>query len=262
MSYIQRHRSLILMSLLLGMNGLFITPSHAAKPRPKPTQFKPRPSPIRWTPPPPPPNLGDPSDRGQGGGSRGSCDAYKPVTALLPRSQSWGLTTQSHPTLWLNLPKGIAAQVPLELVLQDAQGKSLFKKIWKAPETPSGIIAIPIPIEAPALQLNQSYRWAISIYCDAENPDTPVTVRGAIDRTALSPTAAAQLATLPLAIDQAALYAEQGIWYDAITTLGLARRSTAPSANYPATIAWKDLLKQAELQNLISAPLHVVHLMD
>jgi Domain of Unknown Function (DUF928) len=262
MSYNQRHQSLILISLLMGTNGLFITPSHAATPPPKNTQFKPRPSPIRWTPPPPPPNLGDPSDRGQGGGSRGNCDAYKTVTALLPRSQSWGLTTQAHPMLWLNLPKGIAAQVPLELVLQDAQGKPLFKKIWKAPETPSGIISIPVPTEAPALQLNQSYRWAISIYCDAENPDTPVKIWGAIDRTALSPAAAAKLATLPLAIDQAALYAEQGVWYDAVTTLGLARRSRTHSANYPATIAWKDLLKQAELQSLMSAPLHVVPLMD
>jgi Domain of Unknown Function (DUF928) len=237
-------RSLTLISLLLGFNGLRPTLAAPATPR----LLK---SSIRWTPPPPPPNLGDPGGRGQGGGSRGSCDAYKTVSALLPRSQSWGLTTQTHPTFWLNLPKGLADQVPLEISLQNRQGKPLFKKVWNAALSNPGIVHLSLPQDAPALQINQQYRWSIAIYCDAENPDTPVMIRGTIGRVDLPPSAADRLTPALSAIDKATLYAEQGIWYDAVTTLGLEQLSQPTTS---ASIAWNTLLQQAGLSSLRSVP--------
>jgi hypothetical protein len=246
MKFFQALRSLTLLGILIGLT----LPSLAAPV--KPSKSAPRPSPIRWNPPPPPPNLGDPGGRGQGGGSRGDCKAYEGMKALLPGSQTAGLTTQERPTFWLNLPKGLADQVPLEMSLQTAQGKPLFKKIWNATPTPAGIVHIPLPQDAPALQVNQRYRWSISIYCDAETPDTPVTVRGTIARTTLSPTVNLENFTQLSAIEKASLYAEQGIWYDALTTLGLERQT----ATHPALLrAWDTLLQQAELQPMIAIPL-------
>jgi Domain of Unknown Function (DUF928) len=223
----------LIIATLISLQTGFMLPSMAAPKPSTPSKSKTRRSVIRWMPPPPPPNLGDPGDRGQGGGSRGSCLPYKDVSALLPRSQ-WGLTTLAHPTIWLNAPKGIAANVPLEFVLQNAAGKTLFKERIDAAATSAGTTQIPFPAAAPALQVNQQYRWSIAIYCDAEVPDQPLTVRGGISRSALSPTATEDLAKAKTAIEQAAIYAEEGIWYDSLTTLG-------PELGIP----WQDLLEQA-----------------
>jgi hypothetical protein len=228
-------RSLLVLTLLL---GTAIAPALAA-PVTKP-KVRPR---IRWQPPPMPPNLGDPAGRGQGGGSRGPCRKYDKVSALLPASQ-WGLTTLEYPTVWLNLPKGMAAQVPVEFVLENNQGKVLFKEIADAAQTPAGINPFPLPTRAPALQVNQQYRWSIAIYCDAEAPDKPVVIRGKIGRSALSSLAETRLSQSLDAIDRASIYAEQGFWYDALTTLGMERRSAGGRA---VAIAWKDLLNQVNL---------------
>jgi Domain of Unknown Function (DUF928) len=228
-------RSCLILTLLF---GTAIAPALAA-PVTKP-KVRAR---IRWQPPPVPPNLGDPGGRGQGGGSRGPCDNYDKVSALLPPSQ-WGLTTLEYPTIWLNLPKGLAAQVPVEFVLADNQGKVLFKEITDAVKTSAGINPFPVPTRAPALQVNQQYSWSIAIYCDADVPDKPVVIRGNIGRSALSSLATTQFSQRLDAIDRASIYAEQGFWYDALTTLGMERRS----ANWRAVaIAWKDLLSQVNL---------------
>ncbi len=253
-------RSLILCSILLGLNSALITPSSAAPLRPKASKSNFRQSPIRWTPPPPPPNLGDPGGRGQGGGRRGDCDAYQHIAAVLPRSQSWGLTTRERPTLWFHLPQGLANGVPLEIALQDQQGKPLFKKLWTAKATPAGIVPIAFPSEAPALQVNQHYRWTVSIYCDGETPDTPVTLRSAIGRIDLSADIVTKLSTQTTAIEKAAIYAEQGIWYDAITVLGMDKiefENTRGNISIDRLVsgAWKDLLRQAGLQTLTPVPL-------
>jgi Domain of Unknown Function (DUF928) len=229
-------RSILILTLLLG--GTSLAPALAA-PANKP-KVRPR---IRWQPPPMPPNLGDPSGRGQGGGNRGPCEHYEEVSAVLPPSK-WGLTTLEYPTIWLNLPKGIAAQVPVEFVLADSQGKVLFKEIVDAPKTPVGINPFSLPARAPALQVNQQYRWSIAIYCDAAVPDRPVVIRGAIGRSALSALAETRLTQNLDAIERATIYAEQGFWYDALTTLGMERRS---SGGTEAAIVWQDLLKQANL---------------
>ncbi|NJM44991.1 MAG: DUF928 domain-containing protein [Alkalinema sp. RU_4_3] len=225
-------RSILILTLLLGGQGIApVLAAPAAKPKVRPR--------IRWQPPIPP-NLGDPGGRGQGGGSRGDCEEYyEGASAVLPPSQ-WGLTTLEYPTVWLNLPKGIKAQVPVEFVLKDAQGKVLFKEIADATQTPAGINPFPLPTRAPALQVNQQYSWSIAIYCDAAVPDKPVVIRGAIGRSALSSLAKTRLAQSLDAIDRATIYAEQGFWYDALTMLGMEQRSSGEAA-----IVWEDLLKQA-----------------
>jgi Domain of Unknown Function (DUF928) len=229
-------RSILILTLLLGGPGIApVLAAPAAKPKVRPR--------IRWQPPPIPPNLGDPSGRGQGGGSRGPCQEYEAVSAVLPPSK-WGLTTLAYPTVWLYLPRGLAAQVPVEFVLADSEGKVLFKEIADATPMPMGINPFPLPALAPALQVNQQYRWSIAIYCDASVPDRPVVIRGAIGRSALPVESETRLNQGSDVIDRAVVYAEQGFWYDALTTLGMARRSRGAAET---AIAWQDLLKQANL---------------
>jgi Domain of Unknown Function (DUF928) len=227
-------RSILMLTLFLAGPGVVpVLAAPAAKPKVRPR--------IRWQPPPIPPNLGDPSGRGQGGGSRGPCRDYAAASAVLPPAK-WGLTTFAYPTVWLNLPKDLAAQVPVEFVLADSEGKVLFKEITDATPMPMGISPFPWPAQAPALQVNQQYRWSIAIYCDAKIPDRPVVIQGAIGRSALPLEAAKRLGQSSDAIDRALVYAEQGVWYDALTTLGMAGRSKGGPEE---AIAWQELLEQA-----------------
>ncbi len=225
--------------LILTLN-VFTVPQARSKPvttPQKPAQKRPAKS-IRFVPPTPP-DPGEPGGRGQGGGSRGECRPYESVTALVPKS-SWGLTTIERPTLWFNLPQGLEAGVAIEWVLRDEAGKPILKSRFKAPKTPPGVISLSVPTTT-GLKVNQTYRWTFSIYCNPQEPDQPVTIRGRITRSPLSAKLQAQIAAAD-PLEKATLYAENGIWYDSLTTLG--QQSQKDPA---AAAAWTDLLRQEKL---------------
>jgi Domain of Unknown Function (DUF928) len=226
--------------ILILILSVFTVPQVLAKPTTAPQKPAPkRPAkPIRFVPPTPP-DPGEPGGRGQGGGSRGACRPYEAVTALVPKS-GWGLTTSDRPTLWVNVPQGLEAGVAIEWVLRDAAGQAIVKTRFTAPKTPPGVISLSVPPTA-GLKVNQSYRWAVFIYCDPQEPDQPVTIRGKIERSVLSAKLQAQIAAAD-PLEKAALYAENGIWYDSLTILGLQSHQDPAIA-----AAWTDLLQQEKL---------------
>ncbi|KAM3089685.1 DUF928 domain-containing protein [Phormidesmis sp. 146-35] len=228
--------------ILILILNVFTVPQAQSKPiatPQKPAQKRPAKS-IRFVPPTPP-DPGEPGGRGQGGGSRGACRPYEAVNALLPQS-GWGLTTSDRPTLWLNLPQGLEAGVAIAWVLRDEAGNPILKTRFKAPKTPPGVISLSVP-PTTGLKVNQTYRWTVSIYCDPQEPDEPITLRGRMTRSVLSPKLQAQIAAAT-PLEKATLYAENGIWYDSLTTLGLQLQAQKD----PATAAaWTDLLQQEKL---------------
>ncbi|MGV0027933.1 DUF928 domain-containing protein [Phormidesmis priestleyi] len=203
----------------------------------KPASKRPAKS-IRFVPPTPP-DPGEPGGRGQGGGSRGECRPYESLTAFVPKS-GWGLTTSERPTIWFNVPQGLAEGVAIAWVLRDDAGKTIAKVSFKAPKTPPGVISLPVQT-IDGLKVNQTYRWTFSIYCDPQEPDQPVTIRGRITRSALSAKLQAQIAAAT-PLEKATLYAENGIWYDSLTILGLQSQKDPAIA-----AAWTDLLQQEKL---------------
>ena len=201
--------------------------------------------------PPPPPTIGVPREGGRGAGSRGpACKRYENVTALVPFTKTkvqtiqWGLTTVKHPTVWFYAPQGLAANIPLEFVLQDEAGQNRFRTVVQTSNVPKGVFSLSLPATADPLQLGKLYRWSISIYCDPEALDIPITVEGNVKRIALSNSVQNQLAATQSILEQANLYATEGVWYDALTTLGESLRQSEGSESI---MAWKDLLQQANL---------------
>ncbi|NJR52564.1 MAG: DUF928 domain-containing protein [Leptolyngbyaceae cyanobacterium CSU_1_3] len=202
---------------------LTCSPPLQARPTPaKPAQKRP-PQPIRFVPPTPP-DPGEPGGRGQGGGSRGECRPYSDISPLVPQS-NWGRTTIDRPTLWFHAPQGLASGVAIEWVLRDDANQPLYKTTFRTPKTSPGVVSLSLPATAPPLRVSQTYRWTVFIYCNPEEPDQPVTLRGRIQRVAPSAKLQAQLATSTDALERATLYASDGIWHDALTTLGLQLRS-------------------------------------
>src|ERR671932_165155 len=219
---------------------------------------------------PPPPDQGAPGGRSRGGSGRGSCQNYQSLTPLVPVTKGttkefvWGLTVSEHPTFWFDIPERLNAQVPVEFVLQDTADNVVYKQKLTVPETSAGIVKFSVPSTAPSLEVGKRYNWTYSIYCDPESPSSAVSVRGSVQRVALDSTLDSQLKAAKTPLERAALYANKGIWYEAITTLGeqLSGSQSKDSAMVPTSrssegiaAAWANLLQQVNLGNSASDPI-------
>ncbi len=193
----------------------------------------------------PPSGIGAPR-RTEGGASRGPEDDIA-LTALVPRSNDFGVTTVSHPTIFAYMPASSspAAASIVEFELIDAQGRSVYFTELEPVET-AGILGLRLPSTTPGLAVNQGYRWVITVY---DRFDEPIgQVNGLIQRVPLP--AALAAATSASAYDQALLYAEAGLWYDALAAMATAYRSNPTAA---VREGWTRLLDSAELEELAQA---------
>jgi len=202
---------------------------------------------------PPPPNQGTPSGRAQGGASRGPCQDYEDLAALVPTIEGivWGKTTQAAPSLWFYLPHPLTAETPIEFALQDAADNYVYQTSLTAPETSPGLIRFQVEPEAQPLQPDQLYTWTLIVYCDPAQPTRSVFVTGTLQQAPPDSALQAQLATAG-ALEQAQLYAANGIWHDALNILA-EQYQVQPSDGQIATI-WTDLLQQAGLEHLTAKP--------
>lgn len=219
---------------------------------------------------PPPPDQGAPGGRSRGGSGRGPCQNYQSLTPLVPVTKGttknfvWGLTVSEHPTFWFDVPERLTAQVPVEFVLLDTVGNYVYQKKLTVPETSAGIVKFSVPSTAPALEVGKRYDWIFSIYCDPESPSAAVSVRGSVQRVALDAALDSQLKAAKTPVERAALFANKGIWHDALTTLGEQLGGSkskdsamvAPSRSTEGiAAAWANLLQQANLGNSASDPI-------
>lgn len=154
------------------------------------------------------------------------------LTALVPGNHS-GLTWSARPTLWVYVPQTSARQI----VLSIREGNRFHTQRFAPLTGQSGIIGIQATEDSPPLEVGKTYQWAIVLVCgERPSPNDPV-VTALIRR---------QQSTEPLntqnALQRASRYSEQGIWYDALTTLAEAKRSQPNNAELDKT--WTSFLTQ------------------
>ncbi|NJO43540.1 MAG: DUF928 domain-containing protein [Cyanobacteria bacterium RU_5_0] len=226
--------------------------------------------------PPSPPDLGSPPGRQRGGASRDgvtlseassdnpiSCPSVAhPLTALAPAFELpdanqdgtsdgesvWGYTTETHPTLWFYTPHILTPERAAEFVLLDNEGNEVYRTTLVEPEMSAGIVQVSLP-ETVALEENKMYEWYFLVNCDAGNP---MYTRGGIQRVALDANLTNQIQQASLA-EQAALYASNGIWYDALTIL-MELRLANPTDRTIATNLLT-FLESARLQEMAEMPI-------
>ncbi len=184
--------------------------------------------------------------------------AEPPLTALVsfeeqPRPDKppivnvWGYTTVAQPTLWFYMPYTRTQAIPADLTVVD--DKSFAIAIPPIPvQLPNkpGIIAVRIPPSAPALEIGKRYRWALTLNCASPSANTSdkMQVEGVIVREMPSKAAIAELATAK-GVQKAAIYAENGFWHDALTTLAELRQKNVADPTLKSD--WQSLLESMML---------------
>jgi hypothetical protein len=103
-------------------------------------------------------------------------------------------------------------------LLQNGTPKPLFEKLLTVSKP--GIVQVSLPDNVPELVPDKDYRWSIAIVCNPNRPsETLALIQSFIQRTTPSFELTQQLANAGTAQARARIYAEAGIWYDALANL-------------------------------------------
>ncbi len=203
------------------------------------------------------PNPGRPGGRRRGGGTRGSCQAGIPLTAIAPAQSTQeqvlgvtqvvetvgALTTQIQPTLWFYIP-GNVGEVATEFVIKDSSDRVLYEGQLAGQTASSGVIGVPLPIE---MAPNNAYHWFLTVDCDETER---VVVDGWVERQGVGPDASRTL-TQATARNRAALYANYGFWQDALSELAQLRRENVEDEAIAQD--WRRLMEALALPELAEA---------
>lgn len=210
----------------------------------------------------PPPGEKPPEDT-EGGGSRddsNSCDRdvaeprpksagdRNTLTAIAPIDSN-GLTTVSHPTFWLDLPETSARQAIL--LIKEGSNSNWHQLATHSQQSidvegKAGIVGIKLAEDAPPLEIGKNYQWIITLVCsDRPNPNDPLVTAGIkrVDESQIT----INLPATSTQLDRASLYAEKGVWYDALDILVGSKSSLSDWNN-----VWLKYLQSGGLANDIA----------
>jgi len=213
-----------------------------------------------------PENRGAPKDR-QGAGTRGDCPNVSiPLTALIPLMSNnlsqkqqkpvnasttkfaLGLTVSEFPTFWFYFPYAAQDVNSVKLILLDEENNSVTKEpiSINISGTP-GVISVRLPATEKPLESGKYYHWYFLVDCNPQSRTDDIAVEGLVKRIEPNSDLNRRLKTKnPEEI--AVIYAEAGIWQDAISTLGELRRSKPQDSRLASD--WQGLLKSVELDSI------------
>ena len=153
--------------------------------------------------------------RGSGEGCSGT--ETTSLTALAPYTHI-GQTTSTHPTFAWFVPD--RQSYPVELQLSEyspksasGKGDTLFKVTLKS--TP-GIMSYSLPKNQLGLLSGQKYVWQVAVLCNPNRPSEDLLVSAEIIVVDAPTSLQKQLTTVSDSPAKANLYAEVGLWYDAL----------------------------------------------
>jgi Domain of Unknown Function (DUF928) len=200
-------------------------------------------------PPPSPPSKGFPGNRTVSASmSGGSCDlkliALAPEFTQNPSGQVseksvWGQTAVERPIFWFFVPS--SQVLKLEFSLQNRQGEDIYRSSILTPGQ-SGVIGVRIPTNQQPLQLDLDYRWTLKAQVPCGTTTNRVFVDGWVKR-----------ASLPGGGNRSDTFAQQGFWYDAVTSLAQQRLQKPNDVELQQD--WQDLLESADLNAVAKQPL-------
>ncbi|MGV0028206.1 DUF928 domain-containing protein [Phormidesmis priestleyi] len=248
MTTLLRSRTRVLIASFVFGLSLWIAPVAIAKYRPPKTPSAPR-------------EPGTNTTRG------GSCDSAGNVrsnrslevglTPLAPLSHV-GQTSSQRPTFVWFVPD--RQPYPLQFRLFTATGQRLYTTQM---QSQPGIMQVSLPQNQPELAIGQSYVWQVVLVCNPNAPSMNVVATANIAVVKPSATLQMQLAAAQTAQQRIDLYAESGLWYDALAeaqktsrpaVLDLLNSLTRSEAQFIK--GWSDRLKQIEATLAESAKPH------
>jgi len=201
--------------------------------------------PIRWETSKISKPAGAPSNR-EGGASRSSYGSSKETLIALRPETNVELTLAKYPTFFVYLPPSSAETA--EFALLDENDRDVYRTTF-ATSKASGVVSLSLPAFAnlKPLEAGKAYHWYFSLIHNPEDRSKDTVVEGWIQRVEPSPTLGRELEKATMR-DRVALYANSGIWYDALATLAELHRS---QPNDPTlSQAWEKLLGSAGLSKV------------
>lgn len=182
------------------------------------------------------------------------CNDYQPpigLTALMP-SSNIGVTLAEYPTFFFYVPDVNLEGVEGEFILRNQDDQEIYKEIIKL-EAGDSIVRVELsPSSAlPPLEVGKSYYWIFSLLLDKVDRSSNTDVAGWIKRVEPNSVITNQLVA---ATDKAkpAIYASNGIWYEALTSLAKLRCASPNDRNILSS--WTSLLQQVELPEIAKKP--------
>ena len=203
----------------------------------------------------PPSNLDAPKVSGSGI-SRSGCKEAEEICliALLPdlkiESAPVPQTISERPTIYLLTPKVDNGTFIFRIYNETSltPKRTIYRKSFNV-NNQDGIIAFKIPDDAPILEVNQKYKLQFGV--EYQSGDSK-TVYAYIKRVLPSPNLVERIKNTTKPIELAALYAQEGLWFETMQTLAEAQM-TLPQ-NPEITEEWLDLLKSAKINRALAFP--------
>lgn len=183
------------------------------------------------------------------------CNDYQPpigLTALIP-SSNIGVTLAEYPTFFFYVPDVNLEGVEGEFILRNQDEQEIYKEnvTLHAGDSIVRVELAPSP-DLPPLEAGKSYYWVFSLLLDKVDRSNNTDVAGWIKRVEPDSTIKTQLFA---AADKAqpAIYASNGIWYEALTSLAKLRCASPNDTTILSN--WTSLLQQVELPEIAKKPL-------
>ncbi len=172
-------------------------------------------SPITYVPP----NRGRPQQT-QGTGSRG-CEALNDdknspieITLVAPRDHTAYTVSERPVFYWV---AGHTVNRPVEFTLvEEGNPNPIYVQEFERLE--AGMNHVEINSEQ-GLEVGKTYRWTVSVICNARRRSADVFAQGWIERVPVSEELQAQLDQATGPEDMAQVYGESSIWFDSIAHL-------------------------------------------
>ncbi|NES20831.1 MAG: DUF928 domain-containing protein [Symploca sp. SIO3E6] len=189
--------------------------------------------------------------RTSGAGSRGGCPSELveapedtiPITAVMPKNNV-GTTVAPNPTVYVYVPQ--TKNKEAEFLVIDPQAEEIVHQATFKLPNETAIVQLNLP-ETVDLKTNTNYHWEFYLICEPGNREKDQWVEGWLERTSLSSDTEAKLQATEQPLKQAQLYANAGVWHEALS-IHVEERDFSPDA-------WVNLLKSVGLGKIAQSPI-------
>jgi hypothetical protein len=183
---------------------------------------------------------------------RGKCGDLPKAsfTALVPENKS-GRTVSDYPTFFFYLPQPNAELA--EFILEDENGNLIYGQALTIKNL-SGVVGVSIPANTnvPPLEVGKKYTWVFSLVCDPEDRSGDQVEKGVVRRVELSAEILRELENADPR-RKTFIYAENGIWQEALSNLAAARRANPNEPLFKSD--WESLLDSVTLREIAKEPI-------
>jgi hypothetical protein len=189
-----------------------------------------------------PPKLGKPA-RTVGGGSRGSKDKVPALFVVAP--EHVGQTASAKPSLFYFVDRVPDPSIRVEFTLLDEDGiEPLVETVLPTPKR-AGVHRIRLSDHGVTLDPGAEYEWSVSLVLDPNERSKDIVATSWIDRIPESGELKSRLASEGAT---ATVFAEEGLWYDAIGALS--DEIDGDPSNVQLAEQRADLLRQVGLDEI------------